>query len=131
LRITADTNVLVRAMVGDEPSQEAAALKLLAEAELVAIPVTVFCELAWVLARIYHFSRQEIGAAIASFLTAETVVTNSAAVEAGLAFLAQGGDFADGAIAHEGRRAGGVYFASFDRVALKMVARQGEKVVAP
>ena len=131
MRVTADTNVLVRATVGDNPSQEAAALKLLAQAERVAIPVTIFCELAWVLARLYQFSRQEIGAAISSFLNADTVATNTAAVEAGLEFLAQGGDFADGVVAHEGRGLGGEYFASFDRMALRILAKQGHKTIEP
>ncbi len=82
-----------------------------------------------VLARIYRFSRLEIGAAILSYLTADTVVTNTAAVEAGLAFLAKGGDFADGAVAHEGRASGGTCFASFDRRALKLLAAQDEKTL--
>jgi predicted nucleic-acid-binding protein len=131
VRITADSNVLLRATVGDNPAQEGAASKLLAEAELVAIPITVFCEVAWVLASVYRFSRQEIGAAILSYLKADTVVTNTAAVKAGLAFLAQGGDFADGAIAHEGRASGGTFFASFDRRALKLLAAQGEQTILP
>ncbi len=131
MRITADSNVLLRATIGDDPVQEAAALKLLAEAELVAVPVTVFCEFALILARVYGFSRQEIGSAILAYLSADTVVTNTAAVRAGLALLAQGGDFADGAVAHEGRAFGGTYFASFHRRALTCLAAQGENVIAP
>jgi predicted nucleic-acid-binding protein len=131
VRITADSNVLLRATVGDEPLQEAAAVKLLAEAELIAVPVSVFCELAWVLERIYQFSHQEIGAAIQSYLTATTVVTDTAAIKAGLAFLAQGGDFADGVVAHDGRGLGGEVFASFDRAALRIAAKQGHKTVEP
>ena len=39
--------------------------------------------------------------------------------------LAAGGDFADGAIAFEGRRFGGEVFASFDRTAIRLIAETG------
>jgi len=42
LRIIADTNLLVRAAVGDDPEQEAAAVRLLSEADRIAIPTAVF-----------------------------------------------------------------------------------------
>jgi predicted nucleic-acid-binding protein len=44
-----------------------------------------------------------------------------AAVEAGLASLRAGGDFADGVIAHEGRRMGADVFVSFDRRAVALL----------
>jgi len=47
------------------------------------------------------------------------------AIEARLAMLAAGGDFADGAIAFEGRRRGGEVFASFDRTAIRLIAETG------
>ena len=52
MKITADTNVLVRALVQDEPEQARAASALLEQAELVAIPLPVLCELVWVLRRV-------------------------------------------------------------------------------
>ena len=51
MRITADTNVLVRALVQDDPEQAKAATDLLESEELIAIPVPVLCELVWVLRR--------------------------------------------------------------------------------
>lgn len=42
-----------------------------------------------------------------------------------MALLERGGDFADGLIAFEGRRAGGTIFASFDRDAVKRVEEAG------
>ena len=45
MKITADTNVLVRALVQDDPEQARAASALLEQAELVAIPLPVLCEL--------------------------------------------------------------------------------------
>jgi hypothetical protein len=47
------------------------------------------------------------------------------AVEAGLAVLAAGGDFADGVIAFDGRRLGGSVFTSFDRRAVELIAATG------
>ncbi|MFM9101249.1 MAG: hypothetical protein ACKOPS_07895 [Cyanobium sp.] len=58
--ITANTNVLVRALVGDEPSQAAAASRVLREAEATAVPLPALCELLWVLRRAYGFAAGEI-----------------------------------------------------------------------
>jgi predicted nucleic acid-binding protein len=44
MKITADTNVLIRAAVQDDPRQAREAVKLLQEADLVAVPVPVLCE---------------------------------------------------------------------------------------
>jgi len=55
------------------------------------------------------------------------VVTNIPAVEAGLAVLDKGGDFADGAIAYEGRWLGGEEFVSFDKEAVSLLQSQGRK----
>lgn len=123
--ITADTNVLVRALVGDEPSQAAAASRVLREAEAIAVPLPVFCELVWVLRRAYGFADGEISAAIRSLLEASSVRTDRQAVEAGLALLEGGGDFADGVIAHQGQWLGAEVFVSFDRQAVSLLAAQG------
>lgn len=56
-------------------------------------------------------------------------MVDAAAVEAGLAFARAGGDFADGAIAHDGRRLGGDTFASFDARANRLAAAAGFAVV--
>lgn len=39
--------------------------------------------------------------------------------------LKAGGHFADGVIAHEGRRLGGEIFVSFDRAAVELLAARG------
>ena len=62
MKITADTNVLVRALVQDDPEQARAAAEVLEQAELVAVPVPVLCELVWVLRRVYQFSTAECAA---------------------------------------------------------------------
>ena len=56
------------------------------------------------------------------------VVCDRDAVDAGLAMLDRGDDFADGVIAFEGRRLGGTIFATFDRKAASLIAAQGYAV---
>jgi predicted nucleic-acid-binding protein len=125
LNITADTNVLVRALVADEPAQAAEASRVLREAASIAVPLPVLCELVWVLKRVYGFGIADIAAAIRSLLVAGHVRLDRAAVEAGLALLEVGGDFADGVIAHQGQWLGGDTFVSFDRQAVALLREQG------
>jgi predicted nucleic-acid-binding protein len=54
------------------------------------------------------------------------VAVNRPAVEAGLAVLDVGGDFADGVIAYEGRWPGAEIFISFDTPAVKLIDAQGQ-----
>lgn len=125
MRIAVDTNVLIRSVVRDELSQAKLSDKLLKSASLIAIPLTCLCEFVWVLQRTYGFSKDDIAAALNAFLNTGNVVVNRPAVEAGLAFLRAGGDFADGAIAYEGRWMGGQTFVSFDRKAVALGIANG------
>lgn len=126
MRITADTNVLVRAVVQDEPEQARRAAELLQRSELVAIPLLVLCEFVWVLQRVYAFANHDCMRAIEALLAAQKVVVDRPGVEAGLAMLAAGGDFADGVVAHGGRWLGGEMLATFDRRAASLLEAQGE-----
>lgn len=83
MKVTVDTNVLVRAVVQDEPLQAQAAAKILTDA-------------------------------------------NRPAVEAGLAVLDAGGDFADGVIAYEGQWLGAETFVSFDKKAVALLIARGQ-----
>jgi len=125
VRITADTNVLVRAMTEDDARQSKVAQEILADADSVAVTLPALCELVWVLAQGYRIAPAEIGAAIVRLVNAGNVVVNRPAVEAGLAVLAAGGDFADGVIAYEGRWLGAEAFVSFDRKAVRVMEAQG------
>jgi predicted nucleic acid-binding protein len=64
MKITADTNVLVRAAVQDDAHQARKATNILQQAELVAVPVPVLCEFVWVLHRGYKKSLPDISEAI-------------------------------------------------------------------
>ena len=55
MKITADTNVLVRALVRDDPQQAQTATDALLSASLVAVALPSLCELVWVLRRVYGF----------------------------------------------------------------------------
>ena len=125
MKITADTNVLVRAITGDDAKQSKTAQSVLEEAEVVAVALTALCELVWVLAQGYKIPSSEIAKAVRALLSSEKVVVNRTAAEAGLAILVAGGDFADGVIAHEGSWLGAGDFVSFDRKAVNLLRVQG------
>lgn len=126
MKITADTNVLARAVLMDDPAQAATAGKLLREATVIAISLPCLCELVWLLRRGARLSKDEVATTIRDLLDAGNVVMNRPAVEAGLALLEAGGDFADGIMAHEGRWLGGETFVSFDKKAVTFLSKQGE-----
>lgn len=125
MKITADTNVLLRAAVGDDRRQEQAAVKLIEEASLIAVSLPCLCEFVWVLRRVYRFGVAEITTSVEALMNAGNVVMNRPAVDAGLAVLKAGGDFADGLIAYEGEWLGGETFVSFDKKAVAVIGKQG------
>lgn len=126
MTITADTNVLVRALTGDHKRQSAVAKAELAGAGAIALALPALCELVRVLSQGYGVAATDIAEAIRRLVDAENVLVNRPAVDAGLIMLEAGGDFADGVIAFEGRAFGADTFVSFDRKAVKLLQRQGE-----
>jgi predicted nucleic-acid-binding protein len=130
MKATVDTNVLVRAVVEDDRKQATAAARFLRNAELIAVSLPCLCELVWVLRSVYDFGREEIAETVEALLDAKNVVVNRPAADAGLAVLRAGGDFADGAIAWEGRWLGGETFVSFDRKAVARMKELGEAATA-
>jgi predicted nucleic-acid-binding protein len=125
VNISVDTNILVRAIVRDDTKQASAAAKILKTASLIAVSIPCLCEFVWVLRRVYSFDGESISAAIRALLDTRNVIMNRPAVEAGLALLEAGGDFADGAMAYEGTWLGGESFVSFDKQAVELLAEQG------
>jgi predicted nucleic-acid-binding protein len=126
MKIAVDTNVLVRAMTGDDSRQSKVAQAELARADEVVLAIPALCELVWVLSQGYEIPYAEIAETMRQLISGAKVVLNRPAVEAGLAQMDAGGDFADGAIAYEGSWLGAETFVSFDKKAVKlMVARGG------
>lgn len=112
MKITADTNILVRSATLDDPVQSPLAKKLLKEAELIAVTLPALCEFCWVLRKVYRYEAARVAASVRLLIDAGNVAADRQAVEAGLAILEQGGDFADGVIAHDGQWLGGETFVS-------------------
>ena len=131
MKITPDSNVLIRAIADDDSVQSTAAQKSLRNAELVGLTLPALCEMVWVLRKLYKIPVGQIGEAIRRLIDSSNVVANRAAVEAGLQMLERGGDFADGVIAYEGRWLGCDTFLSFDKQAIKLLAAAGRKTQVP
>lgn len=131
MNVIADTNILVRAITEDDPVQTRVAQKLLKNATVVAVPITALAEFCWVMQRLYKYRRSEIAAIIRTLVAAENAAIDNAAVDAGLAMLDGGGDFADGAIAHAGKWLGAETFMSFDKEAVRLLKAQGQDARVP
>jgi predicted nucleic-acid-binding protein len=126
MKITADTNLLVRAVTGDDRRQSRVAQAELANADVVALALPALCEFVWVLSQGYGIPSAEIAETIRRLTNSANVVVNRPAAEAGLVLLNAGGDFADGVIAHEGSWLGADIFVSFDKKAVRLMEAQGE-----
>lgn len=131
MRVTADTNILLRAVLDDEPDQAARARAVMEKSEFLAVPVAVLCELVWTMRRLYKRPPQEIAEAVEAILQAAAVGTDRLAVEAGLRVLRAGGDFADGVIASQGAAMGAESLATFDREAVRLLTASGFAAADP
>ena len=127
MKVTADTNVLIRAAVQDDLHQSRRAAKILTEADLLAVSVPVLCEFVWVLRRGYKKSAPDVSDAIRRLMRSANVTMNRPVVEAGLSTLDAGGDFADGVICYEGEWMGAEEFVSFDSKAVSLLQAQGSR----
>jgi predicted nucleic-acid-binding protein len=127
VRITVDTDILVRAVVRDDERQAQAAATPLREAEVIAVTRPCLCEFVWVLRRVYGLAPNDIATALETVLNTGNMVVNRPAAEAGLAILRAGDDFAGGLIAYEGAWLGGDTLVSFDGRAVSLIAGQGQE----
>lgn len=80
VKLIADTNVLIRAIVMDDIAQAQTAQSILSNADLIVVPLPVLCELCWVLKRQYGVARAEIADVIRTLVETTNVRTNNAAV---------------------------------------------------
>ena len=127
MKMIADTNVLIRAVLDDDAVQSRAARLALSSADQVVISRHAFCELVWLIRQRYKMPKGEVIKVIHGYLEADNVITDTAAVQAGLDAMRGGADFADGVIAYEGQWLGGEAFVSFDKRGVAAVAKQGIK----
>jgi len=127
VKIAADTNVLLRDVLQDDPAQSRIARSALQSAELVSIHIAVLCEFVWVLRQGLKKPSAEVAGAIRILMSSSNVVMERSAVEAGLDVLEAGGDFADGVIAYEGAWLGAEEFVSFDKETVSILKSQGKR----
>lgn len=119
--IAVDTNVLLRLLVGDDPSQAAKARRLFdradAEQQTIWVSDTVLVELVWTLARAYSRDRADIVKALRTLSSHATVVLESAAAvrDATDAFERGRADFADCLLCVKAQMVGCDEVATFDR----------------
>lgn len=125
MRATVGTNVLLRAFLDDHPTQSPAAQQMLNSVEFLAVTLPTLCEFAWVLRKGYKRTRHELSVALETIVGIPNISLDRQAVEAGLALVTAGGDFADGVIAYEGKRLGGDVFLTFDVEAAGLLGKAG------
>jgi len=128
MKIIADTNVLMWAVLNDDAVQSRVSRHALSSADQVVISRHAFCEMVWLLRQRYKMPKGEIVRVILRYLEADNILADTAAVQAGLDAMDAGADFADGVIDYEGRWLGGETFVSFDRKAVTALESQGRKV---
>jgi len=125
--IAVDTNVLVRLLTNDDPSEAKRALRVM-ESDDILIPKTVLLETEWVLRHGYVIAREVISQAFQSLLgLANVEPENSQAVTQALAWYEGGIDFADAL--HLASTAKADRFATFDRDFAKKALKLGSTEV--
>ena len=116
-----DTNVLVRYLTQDDPAQFARAAAFIDAAsereEQFLINAPVLCELVWVLATVYDYSREEIAQALEQiFTTAQFEIERLDEARQALGdFRSSQADFSDALIGRINRSLGAKHTVTFDR----------------
>lgn len=114
LPLALDTNVLVRLLVNDDPSQAEKAAALIDSSSACFVPVTVLLELEWVLRGAYKLKRNAVISAFEGLLAIRHLhLEQEELVRRALEWHRQGLDFADAL--HLARSEGCDALISFDR----------------
>jgi predicted nucleic-acid-binding protein len=121
--IAVDTNVLVRLLTNDDPSEAKRALQVM-ERDDILIPKTVLLETEWVLRHGYVIEREVIAQAFQNLLGLPNVKPDDPqAVTQALAWYEEGLDFADAI--HLASSAKADRFATFDKDFAKKALKLG------
>jgi predicted nucleic-acid-binding protein len=117
-----DTNVLVRYLTHDDPSQTAAATRVMNSLSSDSpgfLSLIVITELVWVLSISYRYQKKEIEQVLENLLRSRELVIQRASIvsQAARAFSAGRADFADYLIERCGHEAECQYTVTFDRKA--------------
>ena len=128
--IALDTNVVVRLLTNDDPSQAAEAARLLAS-DRVFLPLSVTLETEWVLRSVYGQERQTVTSAFRSLLGISSVVAEAVGrVGQALDWYEQGFDFASALHLASAAQAGAERIATFDGRFLRLTNAQSLDVRA-
>jgi len=118
MRIMVEADVLVRAMTGDHRRQSNIARAALARADVVGVTVLTMSDLVRILSQGYNIRLSEIAEAIRRLINSANVVVDRPAVEAGLAMLDAGRDFADSIVGYQAKDLGAKTIVSFNKKAV-------------
>ena len=112
-----DTNVLLRYIVRDEPTQAARAARELERGERFLVGSIVLCEVVWVLETGYGFSRRDVAVTLERILaTAQfEIEAKDLALGALDDFRRSTADFSDCLLGRRNRAAGAAETVTFDR----------------
>jgi len=121
--IAIDTNVFVRLIVDDDPTQTVWA-RTLVSAGPIWVSLTVWLETRWALASNFGLTDSQIHMALVNILALENVHSeNEAALETALSLMGQGVDFADAL--HLTSTPPDIPFVTFDRAFIRRAKRAG------
>jgi predicted nucleic-acid-binding protein len=117
-----DTNVLVRYLTEDDPTQTIAAARVMDSLSAVSpgfISLVVLAELVWVLESFYRFKKKETEQVLETLLRSEELVLERAEIVSQALRLFRGShaDFADCLIERCGHAAGSEHTVTFDQKA--------------
>jgi predicted nucleic-acid-binding protein len=115
LRVAIDTNVLVRFLTRDDERQAQLARSAIGSTDQVVVSTTVLCETVWVLSRAFKLPRRRIAEVLRAFVASDRVEVDRPDVEAGLAYLSRGHDFADAVILRHAEQSRVDRLVTFDR----------------
>lgn len=121
--IGVDTNVLLRYLTQDDPIQSPLATEFIEQQlstnNLGVISHIVLSEVAWVLNRAYHYSREQVAQALHAMLTCQEfqVETADLAILAWQDYVQGNADFSDYLLARTHQQLGADYTVTFDRKA--------------
>lgn len=118
--IVIDTSCLIRFLTNDDKEKSEIVAKILKSKEEIIIPAVVFCELEYVLKRLYKVQRQEI-LRIFRFLVSRSNIKIEKEIKTAIEFFASTSiSFSDCLIASEAKMAE-VKLVSFDQKLLKAI----------
>lgn len=120
-----DTNVILRFLLADDERQSPIAKSYFVDTtNQLWITTIVFCEVVWVMKKRAKIPNDKIALLLNSLVASGNVIYDKTDFDNGMKFLTNGGDFADGVIAHQVQQRyqhfDNLMFITFDKNASKL-----------